>query len=117
LAEDLIANPPACLGVLYTAVDTNCDSTVDVTDILILVQYAVELPINPALDSDGNNCVDDCQVVDFLEGGISPFDGTSTNDDFTLEAIGAGFDAHATSTNDDFGLRPLAVGVEPGTGE
>jgi hypothetical protein len=117
LAANPAVNPPACLKVLFTAVDSNCDSSIDVTDILLLVQHAVNLPINEALDEDGNNCVDDCQVVDFLEGSLSPYSGDSWNETYRLEAIGTGFDAHATSMNGSYALRPLAVGVEPGTGE
>jgi len=56
------AVPPECLadGDLQRA-DVTCDGSVDVTDVLIVIQIALDLPLETAIDSDQDSCPDLCQ--------------------------------------------------------
>jgi hypothetical protein len=111
-AESNLTNPQACLAYSFVSADTNCDGSVDVTDVLLLVNYAVDLPIAESLDMDGNGCVDDCQVVGALVGDVAWVDGESAGPNWTLEAIGAGFDTTGSSASTSFQLQPVALGAE-----
>ncbi len=56
---------PECVGVTgpaWLAGDHNCDHVINVTDTLLAVHWALQLPLSPVLDADGDNCVDACQL-------------------------------------------------------
>jgi hypothetical protein len=114
---EALVDPPACLGHPLAASDIDCDGNINVTDMLVIVQLAVNLPLNEALDGDADGCPDDCQVPGSLEGGIATVAGTSTGPSWKLHALGNGFETPDSSDSTSFSLRPLAVGAEPATGE
>jgi hypothetical protein len=115
--EANLLNPPACLGYPFQAADANCNGTVDVTDLIILIQYAVSLDLDESIDADGDQCADACQVPGDLVAGHAIAAGISEGASFRLKALGSGFEANGGSANANFTLRPQAVGVEPGIGE
>jgi hypothetical protein len=110
---EALVEPPACLGHPISASDIDCDGNINVTDMLVIVQLAVNLPLNPELDGDDDGCPDACQVPGTLEGGIATVAGTSTGPSWKLHALGNGFESPGKSDSTSFSLRPLAVGVEP----
>jgi hypothetical protein len=111
-AENNPSNPPACLAYSYVSADANCDDSIDVTDVLILVNHAVGAPIAASLDADGNNCVDACQTIGALVGDFAWADGDSASPSWTLQAVGTGFPTGGASGSASFQLQPLALGAE-----
>lgn len=51
---------PSCLLGPLEGADTNCDAAVTITDVMLCVQWALEIPLLPLLDEDQDNCVDAC---------------------------------------------------------
>jgi hypothetical protein len=115
--EANLLNPPDCLGYPFQAADTNCDGSVDVTDLIILIQHAVDLDLDLGIDADGDQCADVCQVPGTLSSGHGMAAGVSEGPTLRLRALGSGFETAGGSTSASFVLRPQAVGVEPATGE
>ncbi len=59
-----VGPPPACLHVPGSPAllfDHNCDGIINVTDILITVSYALGVPLDTAVDANGDQCVDACE--------------------------------------------------------
>lgn len=112
-----IVAPPACLAYPLAAVDIDCNNNLDVSDLLVLIYHAVELPLDISLDADGDFCPDACEIPDMLDAGVGSFAGQSVNSKFKLTAIASGFESGSSSANSNFTLRPQAVGIEPATGE
>jgi hypothetical protein len=52
---------PGCLDSAPTATDVNCDASIDVTDITLIIQFALGAPLDPAIDSDQDGCHDACE--------------------------------------------------------
>ena len=53
---------PSCLGdEPVNDTDVNCDGNTSVSDILLVVQSALKIPMNAGLDKDGTGCVDVCE--------------------------------------------------------
>jgi hypothetical protein len=109
---DNITSPPACLGYAYQAADSNCDGEIDVTDLIIVVQHAVLITLDPGIDADGDACPDACEVPATFDGAFSFGYGTSEGSAFRLSAVGNGFEASGSSGNSMFQLRPRAVGMK-----
>jgi hypothetical protein len=114
---DPAAAPPACLAWPTGAADIDCDGEINVTDMLIIVQLATELPLAPQIDADGDACPDACRSPGALTGGLAIATGTSAGPSYTLHALGADIAGSGGSVSPSFALRPLAMGAEPGTGE
>ncbi len=53
---------PQCAAADPTAADVDCDGKVNVNDAVLVSTMALELPLNPAIDADGNGVVDACEV-------------------------------------------------------
>ncbi len=53
---------PLCLYGPPFVADLDCSGTVDVADAALSVRYALGLPLDAALDADGNACPDACQA-------------------------------------------------------
>ncbi len=51
---------PGCLAVGPTAADLNCDGAIDVTDVVAAVHMALGIPLEPAVDANGDGCADSC---------------------------------------------------------
>ncbi len=74
LAEDG-SEMPSCLAGSEETADVDCGGGVDVVDIIIIIQYVLGLPIDTALDADGNSCPDACEETTGGEGGdTEPFE-------------------------------------------
>ena len=58
--------PPQCLEVLLSEVDLNCSGSVNVTDVLLLIQLGLELDLNVTIDGNGDGCPDACQADEAL---------------------------------------------------
>jgi len=51
---------PGCAGDDGAFLDQNCDSSVDVSDVLLAIQYTLGVPPAPSLDVDQDGCLDAC---------------------------------------------------------
>ncbi|NUN14542.1 MAG: lamin tail domain-containing protein, partial [Myxococcales bacterium] len=65
---------PVCLTVDPVFADLNCDGVVNVADVVININFALNLSMNPAIDANGNNCADICEndsdgdgIADFID--------------------------------------------------
>lgn len=56
-----VGEPPACLAGDVDAADVNCDGSVNVSDITLVTQRVLGMPLDPAGDADGDQCPDSCQ--------------------------------------------------------
>lgn len=54
------AAPPACLGGPVDVVDGNCDGSVTVADVTLVISAALGIPLSAALDADADGCPDAC---------------------------------------------------------
>ncbi len=61
LAELGTIPAPACLAGVPGAEDLNCDGLTNVVDVTLTVRLALSMPFDPALDANGDQCVDACQ--------------------------------------------------------
>lgn len=104
-----ITELPACLKAPEQAADINCDGSVTVSDVLITVNYAVNLPLAGAIDADGDACPDACEVPDTFGALPAIASGTSASPSFTLRATSTGFQATGTSSSSSFSLKPKTV--------
>lgn len=95
---------PACVVAPAQATDANCDSSTDVSDVLLLVNYAVGLDIDEAIDADGDQCPDACEVPAAYGALPAIATGTSSSASFTLRATAKGFQATGSSTGATSGL-------------
>lgn len=57
LSTDEMAPPPSCLHVSVSEADVNCDGANNVTDVLLLIQFALNVPIDSSIDVDGDGCL------------------------------------------------------------
>lgn len=51
---------PICLAGPVATADSNCDGHINVADSLLVIQYAMRVPVSPLLDADGDKCPDKC---------------------------------------------------------
>lgn len=100
---------PACLQAPPQAADINCDSNTDVSDVLNVVYYAVGLPLSSAVDGDGDQCPDACEVPAVYAPIPTIATGMSASPSWTLKATASGFQAKGTSSSTSFSLKPKAV--------
>ncbi|NUN15706.1 MAG: hypothetical protein HUU55_18935 [Myxococcales bacterium] len=58
----LSGNPdvPTCLGTALADADLQCDGQLDITDVQLVIGAALKKDLDPGLDTDGNNCPDEC---------------------------------------------------------
>jgi hypothetical protein len=61
LTGDLYTKKPGCMSAPIVNSDLNCDAGVDITDVLLYIQLALEQPMGPGMDADGDNCPDACK--------------------------------------------------------
>ena len=58
----LVGTPqPGCLPNGVEVADLNCDESASITDIQMVLGYALGLPLALTLDANGNNCIDACE--------------------------------------------------------
>ncbi len=55
-----LAQPPQCLSVPLPLADVDCDGAENVTDALLVVQFALGLPLASNIDADADDCPDAC---------------------------------------------------------
>lgn len=53
---------PECLKVPILKADLNCDDIRSVGDVQVAISYALGQTLNPAIDGDGNQCPDACEL-------------------------------------------------------
>jgi hypothetical protein len=71
LTDGSFDNVPSCAGESVLNTDPNCDGVHNVTDILLVINYVLGIPLASALDADGNGCPDTC---DSLSCGLGDCD-------------------------------------------
>jgi hypothetical protein len=54
---------PMCLGVGAWNADLDCDQNTTVTDAVLVIQAALDIPWSVVIDADGDLCADDCTLV------------------------------------------------------
>lgn len=102
---------PACLAVTDAQADINCDTDINVSDLVLAVTYAIGLDISPILDADGSQCPDACEVAGSALVVPATFSGTSSGDTYTVRSLGTGIQSSASSAGGGFTLAPKAVGL------
>lgn len=102
---------PSCLKVDPVVADSNCDNTINISDLILLVSYAIELPLSPLVDSDASGCPDACEVAGQSLTVPASITGTSSGSTYMLDSLGTGFQASGSSTGGGFTLAPKAVGL------
>lgn len=102
---------PACLAVDPTVADSNCDGTINISDLILLVTYAIELPLSPLVDLDASGCPDACEIVGQSLAVPAALRGISEGPTYKLTSLGAGFQASGSSTGGGLTLTPKAVGL------
>ncbi|NUN14482.1 MAG: hypothetical protein HUU55_12705 [Myxococcales bacterium] len=60
---------PACLVGDITVLDTNCDTTVSVVDVILVIGAVLGSPLDSEIDADANSCPDTCDVFQTFEHG------------------------------------------------
>ncbi|NUN12052.1 MAG: hypothetical protein HUU55_00295 [Myxococcales bacterium] len=55
-------SPPDCATGGASTIDVDCDGTLTVSDVLVIIQLALSAPLANELDSDGNGIPDDCEA-------------------------------------------------------
>lgn len=108
---------PGCLQVPTTAVDINCDSEdanpkIDIADLLLIVNYAFDIPLPDLVDPNADNCPDACEVPGSLYNVPVWATGTTAGGGFTLKATGGANPGNVPMTGNGFVLEPRAVGFE-----
>ena len=75
--------PPECLAVDTQYVDFNCDESINVTDVIMVVKLSISA-LDPIMDSNGNQCADACEdpscncdgaCVEYCNGSDDDCDG------------------------------------------
>ncbi|NUN13403.1 MAG: hypothetical protein HUU55_07170 [Myxococcales bacterium] len=104
---------PPCLtpaNVIYA--DINCDGSVAVTDVVLLITLVLGMPLDKAIDANGDGCADICEaaLAPVLDGLPTSFTGTSSGGDFVLRPLGAGPPAAQSSSGNDYQLSPRLWG-------
>lgn len=88
---------PSCLAGGLEAADSNCDETVDVIDVLLIIQLSLGEALSGLVDADSNGCPDACQddpggSIQLKQGGFVPFGGTGLQSEtHTLDALSPGW--------------------------
>ncbi|NUN12113.1 MAG: right-handed parallel beta-helix repeat-containing protein [Myxococcales bacterium] len=54
--------PPLCALVSKTLLDVDCDAQRNVNDILIVINYGLQSPLNLTIDTNQNQCPDACET-------------------------------------------------------
>lgn len=112
----LLGNPgfpelPSCLNVSLEEADLNCDTGVDLSDIILVITYAVGESLSPLVDADANDCPDSCEGPGKALVVPATIVGSSTDGVFTLESLGTGVPTSGVSTGTTYTLEPKAVGL------
>lgn len=76
---------PECLKWPEELADQNCDGSINVADIQIIIQYSLLQPLNVDIDADGSGCPDSCETGavcgnDIVETGEECDDGAANSD-------------------------------------
>lgn len=66
---------PVCLVGNVSTADVNCDGTTVVTDVVLVVYWALSAPLSTDIDADGNLCPDACENI------VTDTDGDGVNDE------------------------------------
>lgn len=103
---------PDCLDVPTAAVDVNCDSAINVSDLLVIINFGFQLPLGAAIDPDGDGCPDACQVPGSVYLAPVYATGSASNGSFTLTATGGATPGSVPSMGGGFVLEPRAIGFE-----
>lgn len=101
---------PACLKVPVGATDTNCDGPINISDLVIMVYWAVGLPLDPIIDPNANNCPDACEVPGSYRVAPIYASGKSSSANFVLIPRGNSMQATGGSEGANFKLVPKGVG-------
>ncbi|NUN14379.1 MAG: hypothetical protein HUU55_12180 [Myxococcales bacterium] len=60
--------PPSCLKGPPVRADVQCDGNINIVDVIIQINLALQAPLDPALDKDGDLCPDDCAAPQVVAG-------------------------------------------------
>ncbi|NUN15525.1 MAG: hypothetical protein HUU55_18020 [Myxococcales bacterium] len=101
---------PACLKVPVGATDTNCDGPINISDLVIMVYWAVGLALDPIIDPNANNCPDACEVPGSYRVAPIYASGKSSSANFVLIPRGNSMQATGGSEGTNFKLVPKGVG-------
>ncbi|NUN13827.1 MAG: FG-GAP repeat protein [Myxococcales bacterium] len=66
---------PSCLAEDLSTADVNCDGATVVTDVVLVIYWALSAPLSTDIDADGNLCPDACETV------VTDADGDGVDDD------------------------------------
>lgn len=58
---------PSCLPATEGAGDVNCDASISVADVVLVISQVLEIPLDPTVDANANSCPDLCEA----EGGFA----------------------------------------------
>jgi len=61
LNEAMGQDMPSCVAMDPSEVDLNCDGNLDVTDVIFNIQSTLGVPMDGAVDGNGNGCPDACE--------------------------------------------------------
>lgn len=106
-----VPEQPACLAVPDAQADLNCDSDINVSDLVLGTRFAIGLEISPIIDADGSGCPDSCEVAGSAFVVPATINGSSTSTSYELKSLGAGIQSSGTATGGNFTLSPKAVGL------
>lgn len=104
-----VAAYPGCVKVDPNHTDANCDGPVNVADVLLMVNYAVGAPLDPAIDADGDNCPDSCEIVGNSLTIPAFASGKSSNANYTLTPLAGGYQSRGSSEGGDLVVKPKTL--------
>ncbi|NUN15591.1 MAG: hypothetical protein HUU55_18360 [Myxococcales bacterium] len=58
-----LGDAPTCAALGIDAADVDCSGSTTIVDVILVIKNALAAPLDPALDSDSNQCVDTCQLT------------------------------------------------------
>lgn len=60
---------PACLVGTQATLDTNCDNTISVVDVILVIGAVLGSPLDSGIDADANQCPDVCDALETFQHG------------------------------------------------
>ncbi|NUN15554.1 MAG: FG-GAP repeat protein [Myxococcales bacterium] len=78
---------PGCIAGSPPVVDINCDSAIVVTDVQLLITYALGAPLSLGIDANGNGCADTCEPSCAVDPSVCDDGNPCTSDVCDASAV------------------------------
>lgn len=100
-----VTSPPQCLiDPTGSAADVNCDGQPNIVDVQLIIAVALNQPLDPAIDGNGNGCPDVCEEPECGDANCDP-DETC----YTCEADCGGCEGSCCEANGTIGCNDSGV--------